>query len=243
MNQLIKKNSQLKNELKKKINQQNLKEYVDKSEYYIKKTINPYYVGLSLLVYSTVIVLATMKLSGFQTAQNSNRVVYHEMKQEIIAEVKKANKYKSTINSISRNTALKNEMEIFREELISQINSLNLKYLDLVEDRKKEFNRVVKGLIERKPSSITTAGKVLPYTQENSNLLHFKFQKKIDREKERLKAQEQRLIANLDLTKEENIEKMKDIQDQTEIAIYELKQRYYKKKNDFRKNKYIVLNN
>ena len=142
-----------------------------------------------------------------------------------ILEIKKANQFKG---SSSSTVALKNEMELLRSDIINQVNKLNIKYLELVENKKKEYSKVISDLSERKPASISKGGKAIPYNSINDDLLTFKFQKKIDRERERLKKNEENAIARLDLTNEKDLEQMRKIQDETEFAIYELKQRMYK---------------
>jgi hypothetical protein len=207
--------------------------------FFIKKTLNPLYAGLAIVGYTAITMLVTIKLIGSNQVIVDNSKDYDDIKNEIITEIKKANQLKS---GSSNRVSMKNEMELLRSDIIDQVNKINIKYIELVENKKKEYSKVISDLSERKPASISTGGKAIPYNQINDSLLTFKFQKRIDREKERLRKNAQDKIASLDLTRESDVEKMKNIQDDTEFAIYELKQRMYQKKADFRKNKYIVLN-
>jgi hypothetical protein len=101
---------------------------------------------------------------------------------------------------------------------------------------------VIKAVSERKPASIAKGKKVLPFNSVNAEVLMFKHQKLYNREKEKLELKQKLEISNLDLTNSNGIAEMKRIQDETEVALFELKKQLYYKRVEFRKDKYIVMN-
>ena len=236
-------NNLVKQEKKKSLVEKatNLENFTSRS---ITKRLNPIYGVIMVVSYTALIVVGTSKFLAKDVVVVDNSDQYGLFKDEIINEIKKQNDRKrdGVVVSSRDNVSIKNEMERLRADIIDQVNKMNLKYISLVNREKEDYSKVINDLAKREPASISTNGKAIPYNTVNNNLLLFKHQKQYKRLKEKLKREEDKQIAKLDLTNPTEVEKLKDIQDSTELALYELNQKLYAKRQLFAKNKYIVLN-
>jgi len=212
-------------------------EIFDGKEVYYKKSINPLWASFFTLSYTALTIFGTSYLLGSQAKEDNSEQKLSEMRSELLLEIRKT---KAPI-IVSSNDS-RNQIEKLRAEIIDEVNRMNIKYLDIIEQNKHKYTAVIKAVSERKPASISEGKKVLPFNSVNEEVLVFKHQKLYNREKEKLKEKETLEISNLDLTNSNGIDKMKKIQDETEVALFELKQKLYYKRVGFRKDKYIVMN-
>ncbi len=205
---------------------------------YLKKTINPVWASFFIVSYTVFIAFGTSFLIDSKTEDYSSAEKLSDIRNELLDEIRKS-KAPVIVNDVSA----KNDMEKMRAEIIDEVNRINLKYLDIIESNKKKYTSVISAVSAREPASVISAGKkVVPFNNVNEEVLLFKHQKLYQREKEKLKMEEKIAINALDLTNSSGIEKMKQIQDNTEVALFELKKRLFYKRQEFRKDKYIVMN-
>lgn len=213
---------------------------VSEYKYEVIKSLNPLTVCLSIIAYTLVVVAAVTVVYD----QEEEKVVTQqldpvELKNEIIEELRKNKRDIAAINNVS---SIKSEMELMRQQMIQEINSMNLKYLSLIENKEKNYKEIIKDVADRSPASISPKnGKAIPYNKVNSSIVLFKHQKLYERLKSKLKSEEQELIKTLDLTDSTDLARLQQKQDETEVTLHALKQKLYYDRQDFRKNRYIVM--
>ncbi len=212
---------------------------VNRKQFEITKRINPLYAAIGLITYTALVVIGTGLIFEKENSHENN-ISYNLFKEEILLEIKK-NK-PQIVKSGSSTVQIKNELEIMRKELLSEVNRLNISYLEMIDKDKKKTVSVIKDIIKRNPTSIAKGnGRTLVFNQANKSTLWYKHNQAYDRLKEKLKEQKQNILISLNLKNSNDLEKLKLLEDKNKLALYELKQNQYAERKKFEKDGYLIL--
>ena len=212
---------------------------INRKELSITKRINPLYATIGLVTYTALIVIGT-GLIFEKDSSKKDSIAYELFKEEVLLEIKKNRP--QIVTRDSNTVQIKNELETMRKELLSEVNKVNIKYLEMIDRDKKKTTNVIKDIIKRRPASIATGeGRTLVYSQANRSTLWFKHKQAYKRLEEKLKAEKENMLVSLNLRNPSDLQKLRSLEDKNKVSLYELKQHQYQQRRKFEKDGFMIL--
>ena len=165
-----------------------------------------------------------------------------KIKEEILKEIRSMKSAPAVVVKDSYNKELDHHLKKFRSNLIDEVNKMNLQYAEMIEKNTNERNKLVTDIVDRKPASIKMKeGEAIAYNETNRKILSFKHRKEYKRAKASYNKKRDEFIKSLDLKNPHDIEKLKDFEDDMELALYELKQQQRAIQKTFKDKRYIIV--
>lgn len=207
----------------------------------ITKKLNPFAYLVIGSIYTAAVVFTTLNIAKPDRVDRGFSYSETKIKEEVLQEVKN---YNSTNAKIRVDNQMTNQLERFRDEMIAEVNRMNIKYIEMLENSESMKTKTIRDLADREPASVKIQkGKPIIYSKANLNVLKFVHRKEYKRAKHDYKIKRQNFMSKLDLTKISDQEKLKDFEDEMDISLYELRQKHTAQREEFEKNRYIVVQN
>lgn len=219
----------------------NIGKYRPNYKLQISKKLNPFSYLIIGSLYTLSVVLTTLNLAKDERSPRGFSYSEEKIKGEVMQEVRH---FRATNNKIRVDNQMTNQMERFRDELMAEVNRVNIKYIEMIENNESLKKKEISALADREPASVKIQkGKPIIFNKANSKLLRFVQNKEYKRARQNYRYKREELSKHLDLTNNVDIEKLRDYDDLTEINLYEMKQRHRSQREEFQKKRYIVVKN
>jgi ribosomal protein L24E len=208
----------------------------------ITKKLNPLaYIVLGSL-YTVAIVFSTIFFIDHGKDKKKAHLNEQRVKKEILEEIKKLNSAAMFNNSDGDRKNLDSQFEKLRSNLIDEINRINIKYVEMIENNSTKKDRFIASLSKARPiSEKIKNGEAIVYNEANGKILRFKHRKEYKRAKQMYSSKREEFLKKLDLSKAEDKEKLMDFDDEVDLALYEIKQNQYAIQKHFKEQKYLVV--
>lgn len=207
----------------------------------ITKKLNPFAYLIIGSLYTVAVVFTTLNFAKSERPERGFSYSEKKIKEEVLQEVRK---FKATNAKIRVDNQMTNQLERFRDEMIAEVNRMNIKYIEMLENNETMKTKTIRDLADREPASVKIQkGKPIIYNKANLNVLKFVHRKEYKRAKEEYKRKKHHFISSLDLSKISDQEKLKDFEDEMDITLYELRQKQTAQRDQFEKNRFIVVQN
>lgn len=205
----------------------------------VTKKLNPFAYLIIGSIYTVAVIVTTLNV--VKTDRPSHRDFSYseaQMKKDILKEIRSM---AQTNAQIRVDNKLTNQLEKFRGDMISEVNRMNIKYIEMLENNESIKTKLVSDLADREPASVKIQkGKAIVFNQKNEKLLRFVHKKEYKRAKENFITMKNKFVASLDLSVPADQERLRDFNDEMELALYELKQTHRMQRDQFKRNQYIV---
>lgn len=210
----------------------------------ITKKLNPFAYLIIGSLYTIAVVVTTLNYAKKEERHIPNRgYSYSEEKirDDILREVRNISKTNAKIRVDNK---ISSELVRFRDEMMAEVNRVNIKYLEIIENSESLKDSALAGLVAREPASEKIKkGKPIVFNESNARLLRYVHQKEYKRAKGNFEFKKNELIKRLDLSKRSDQEKLREFTDQMDLALFELKQTHRAQREEFKRKRYIVVKN
>ncbi len=207
----------------------------------ITKKLNPFAYLVIGSLYTVAVIFTTLNFAKSEKPERGFSYSENKIKEEVMQEVRN---FKATNAKIRVDNQMSNQLERFRDEMIAEVSRMNIKYIEMLENNETMKTKTIRDLADREPASVKIQkGKPIIYNKANLNVLKFVHRKEYKRAKHDYKIKRNQFMSGLDLTKVSDQEKLKDFEDEMDITLYELRQKQSAQRDEFEKNRYIIVQN
>lgn len=202
------------------------------------KSLNYRFV-LSLLTFNILTFTIMFKVLG---TQKENEISIAQLKESLIEEIKNLPKPQINLTHTSRRDEQLDILKL-RDEILEKVGDINLQYKNIIEQKQKYYDHIIKDIAKREPASktLSSAG-VIIFSEANIEILRRKQYLEQKRKKDELSKQETEFMASLDLTQEEDQIALREFQDNVKIILTELQENHWQELKRLRNDKYLVVN-
>jgi hypothetical protein len=226
--------------LEKQKNSEIVKKRINKDLVFnFTKTLNYKFI-FSLLAFNMVTMTLIFKALDHS---KESAISMHQFKQSILEEIKQLPQPQINISQSSRKYE-QLELLKLRNEILEKVGDINLKYANVIEEKQKYYDHVIKEIAKREPASkVLNNSGVIVYSRENINVLKKKQYLSRERLKEDLREQEKDFMKKLDLTTSQDQRLLRKFQDDSKVQLTQLKESQWAALKRLRNDKYLIVNN
>lgn len=209
--------------------------------YEVTKRLSPPSLVLIGFLYSLALIKVTIFFNkpkniqqGYLTSKDLRRILDEKLEKEL------NNDFTLPVDYLSRS-----EFTTLKRDLMNEFKKLRNKQDKIIGDKQiLQVKRTLHEIPTLKTETIKKDhGKVLIYNIKNKNLLWTQYNQKRNRLKDKIEKQKNKLLYELNLNDEVDVEKFKDFQDISELKLKELQEEYHMKLNKFKEQQYLIVEN